>query len=362
MQLQAPSLPASTAPAAPARRGLLKAGLALGAATVSHAATAQSWAPSPRYPDPSIEILDPSFAKYRLFSAGVERLATGLRWAEGPAWVGDGGYLLFSDVASNRIMRWDEATGQATPYRQSANYPNGNTRDMQGRLLTCEGAVTRRITRTEHSGRITVLADNYEGKRFNSPNDIVCQSNGTVWFTDPPFQLSNNYEGRIATSELPDAVYRIDPQGKITQAITDLRGPNGLCFSPDEKKLYVIEGRAQPHRLVWAYDVGRDGRLSNKTRHIDAGFPAGALDGIKCDEDGNIWAGWGSSGLPGVDPAPLDGVLVFNPQGKPIGHIHLPERCANLCFGGVDGNRLFMASSHSVYALYLNTRGAEVRG
>lgn len=275
--------------------------------------------------------------------------------------MGDGHYLLVSDVANNKIVRWDEVTGQATTFRANANYANGNTRDLQGRLLTCEGAVTRRISRTEHSGKIVTLADNHEGKPFNSPNDIVCRSDGSIWFTDPPFQLTNNYEGRIAKQELPHAVYRIDGKnGKVSQVLNDLQGPNGLCFSPDEEKLYIVEGRAQPHRLIWAYDVAGDGRLSNKTKHIDAGSPAGAIDGIKCDADGNIWAGWGSSGVAGADPASLDGVMVFNPQGKPIGHVRLPERCANLCFGAVDSNRVFMASSHSIYALYVNTRGAEI--
>ncbi len=316
---------------------------------------------SPRYPDPSVVVLDPSFLKYRLFSASVERLATGFRWMEGPVWFGDGRYLLASDVANNRIIRWDAITGVASVFREVSNYANGNTRDLQGRLITCEGAVTRRISRTEHSGTITTLADNFQGKRFNSPNDIVCQSNGAIWFTDPPFQLSNDYEGRIAQQELPHAVYRIDgSSGQVTQVLDELAGPNGLCFSPDEKKLYVVESRAVPSRRVWAYDVGRDSRLNNKTLHIDANGP-GAFDGIKCDVDGNIWAGWGSNGALDADAAALDGVMVFNPEGKPIAHIRLPERCANLCFGGADNNRLFMASSHSLYALYVNTRGAEVR-
>ncbi len=221
--------------------------------------------------------------------------------------------------------------------------------------------MTRRISRTEHNGTITTLADNFKGKPFNSPNDIVCQSSGDIWFTDPPFQLSNDYEGRIAQQELPHAVYRIDgSSGQVTQVLDDLAGPNGLCFSPDEKKLYVVESRAVPSRRVWAYDVDHDGRLNNKTLHIDANGP-GAFDGIKCDVDGNIWAGWGSNGALDADAAALDGVMVFNPEGKPIAHIRLPERCANLCFGGADNNRLFMASSHSLYALYVNTRGAEVR-
>ncbi len=319
------------------------------------------WTPSPRYPDASVVVLDPSFLKYRLFAASVERLATGFRWMEGPVWIGDGRYLLASDIANNRLVRWDEATGATSIFREPSNYANGNTRDMQGRLVTCEGAVTRRISRTEHSGRVVTLADGFDGKRFNSPNDIVCQSNGAIWFTDPPFQLTNDYEGRIAQQELPSAVYRVDGvTGQVTQVLDDLAGPNGLCFSPDETKLHVVESRAEPSRKIWSYNVGVEGGLSNKTLLIDANGP-GAIDGIKCDVDGNIWAGWGSNGSPNADPAQLDGVMVFNPQGNAIGHIRLPERCANLCFGGIDNNRLFMASSHSLYSLYVNTRGAEIR-
>ncbi|MEJ8825936.1 SMP-30/gluconolactonase/LRE family protein [Variovorax humicola] len=319
------------------------------------------WAPTLRYPDPAVVVLDPSFLKYRLFAASVERLATGFRWMEGPVWFGDGRYLLASDVASNRIIRWDEVTGTASVFRESSNYANGNTRDCMGRLVTCEAAVTRRISRTEHDGRIVTLADRFEGKRLNSPNDIVCQSNGAIWFTDPPFQLGNNYEGRIAAQELPHAVYRIDPQGGALQrVIDDLTGPNGLCFSPDERTLYVVESRAEPSRRVWAYTVMDDGTLGGRRLHIDAQGP-GAFDGIKCDEDGNIWAGWGSNGSADADAEALDGVMVFNPEGRAIGHVRLPERCANLCFGGADNNRLFMASSHSIYALYVNTRGAERR-
>ncbi len=323
---------------------------------------AAPWTPSLRYPDPSIAVLDPSFLKYRLFNASVERLATGFRWMEGPVWIGDGRYLLASDIANNRIVRWDEATGATSVFREPSNYANGNTRDLHGRLVTCEGAATRRISRTEHSGRVVTLTDNFDGKRYNSPNDIVCQSNGAIWFTDPPFQLATDYEGRIAQQELPHAVYRIDGvSGTVTQVLDDLAGPNGLCFSPDEKKLHVVESRAEPSRRIWSYNVGGDGGLSSKTLLIDANGP-GAIDGIKCDIDGNIWCGWGSNGTPGANPEELDGVMVFNPRGQPIGHIRLPERCANLCFGGIDNNRLFMASSHSIYALYVNTRGAEIRG
>lgn len=329
------------------------------ASTLSGLAHGQSFEfkPNQRYPDPSIEVLDPSFAKYWIFSATVEQLASGMRWAEGPVWIGDGRYLLVSDIPNNRILRWDEASGLTTVFREPSNFANGLVRDRQGRLLACEH-LGRRVTRTEYDGSITVLADSLDGKRLNSPNDIVCKSDGSIWFTDPPFGIGGNYEGDKASPEIPHAVYRIDPgAAKLAVMADDLSGPNGLCFSPDETQLYVVESRAQPNRLVWAYDVGADGRLQNKRKHIDADGP-GALDGIKCDVDGNLWCGWGSNGSPGADASKLDGVMVFNPQGKPIGHIHLPERCANLCFGGRKNNRLFMASSHSLYSLFVETRGA----
>ena len=315
-----------------------------------------------RYPDPLVEVLDDRFLKYRTFNASVEKLATGMRWAEGPVWGGDGRYLLVSDIPNNRIMRWDEQTDVFTEYRTPSNHSNGMTRDLQGRLLVCEGSTTqglgRRITRTEHNGKITVLADNFEGKRFNSPNDLCVKSDGSIWFTDPPFQTGNNYEGHKITPELPHAVYRIDPENnKVTRVIDNINGPNGLCFSPDETMLYVVEGRAKPNRLVWGYAVNSNGTLGARKKVIEA-QNYGALDGIKCDEDGNLWCGWGSSGALEGKPEQLDGVRVFAPDGKAIGHIHLPERCGNLCFGGDEGNRLFMAGSHSVYSVFVNTRDA----
>ena len=318
---------------------------------------ALAFAPSQRYPDPRIEVLHPSFAKYRIFSSSVEMLGSGMRWAEGPVWFGDGRYLLVSDIPGNRIMRYDEATGAWGVFRTPSNFANGLARDTQGRLIACEHG-GRRITRTEYDGSITVLADRFEGKCLNSPNDIVCQSNGAIWFTDPPFGIGGHWEGEKAEAELPHAVYRIDPVlGELQQVLTDLAGPNGLAFAPGEQVLYIVESRAQPHRKVWAYDVDASGALSGKRLVIDAQGP-GALDGIAVDGDGNLWCGWGSSGQPGVSPEGLDGVRVFNPQGQAIGHIHLPERCANLCFGGAQRNRLFMAASHSLYALYVGTRGA----
>ena len=315
-----------------------------------------SFHPNPRYPDPCIEVLDERFLKLRLFSASVERLFTGLRWAEGPVWFGDGRYLLVSDIPADRILRWDEASGAVSEFRRPSDYANGNFRDRQGRLVTCEH-LARRVTRTEYDGSITVLADRYEGKRLNSPNDIVCARDGSIWFTDPPFGIGGHWEGAPAEPELPQAVYRIAPDGRLQQVLTDLAGPNGLAFSPDEKVLYVVESRATPHRKIWAYDHAPDGRLSNRRVAVDAQGP-GALDGFRVDVAGNLWCGWGSNGALDADAAALDGVRVFAPDGTAIGHIHLPERCANVCFGGRHRNRLFMAASHSVYALYVNTQGA----
>ena len=310
------------------------------------------WQPSERYPDPAIEVLDASFEKYRIFSAAVERLATGLRWAEGPAWFGDGRYLLWSDIPNDRIMKWEEETGAVSVFRKPSNFANGHTRDRQGRLVGCEHG-GRRVVRTEYDGAITVIADRFQGRRLNSPNDVVVKSDGSVWFTDPAFGILGDYEGHRAQQELPLNVYRVDPAtGEMDAVATELRGPNGLAFSPDERILYVVESRATPHRLIVAYDVGADGRtLSRKRVLVDAG-PGGTPDGFRVDVDGNLWCGWG------MGRAELDGVMVFSPAGRPIGRIALPERCANVCFGGRARNRLFMAASKSLYSIYVNTSGA----
>ena len=232
--------------------------LASGAASLAAAAVAPvpqgQWQESARYPDPLIRIIDPSFARYRINSAKVERLASGMRWSEGPVWFGDGRYLLWSDIPNNRIMKWEEETGAVTVFRKPSNNANGNTRDRQGRLLTCEHE-TRRVTRTEYDGTITVIADSFDGKRLNSPNDVVCRSDGSIWFTDPPFGILGNYEGREARPELPTNVYRVDPAGgRLSVVAGDINRPNGLCFTPDEKKLYVIEAGVTP-RVIRAYDV-----------------------------------------------------------------------------------------------------------
>src|SRR5215475_11829731 len=212
-----------------------------------------AWEPSDRYPDTSVQVLDPSFNKYRLLLAGVERLATGMRWSEGPVYFGDARCVYWSDIPNNRIMRWDEVTGRANVYRQPSNNANGNTRDRQGRLVTCEHD-TRRITRTEHDGTITVLIDKFDGKPLNSPNDVVVKSDDSIWFTDPPFGILGNYEGHVASPELPTNIYRIDRTGRVAVAIGDVNRPNGLCFTPDEKKMYVVEAGVTP-RVIRVYDV-----------------------------------------------------------------------------------------------------------
>lgn len=312
--------------------------------------------PSTRLPDPRFRILDERGLGLRLLSGTVERLASGCYWAEGPQWFGDGRYLLFSDIPNNRIVRWDETTGATSDFRNPSNHANGLARDRQGRLLTCEHG-TRRVTRTEYDGRITVLASHYQGKRLNSPNDIVCKSDGSIWFTDPPFGILGWWEGEPATPELPHSVYRIDPaSGELQCVLDELQGSNGLAFSPDEKVLHVVESRATPHRKIWQYDVA-GASLRNKRLYVDAGGP-GAYDGIAVDVQGNVWCGFGSSGAPGADLDELDGVRVYDREGRPLAHIALPERCANVCFGGAKNNRLFMAASHSLYAMYVNTRGA----
>lgn len=362
-----------------ARRRLIQAAgwSALGAVG---AAGAQSFpfTPNQRYPDPAVLILDPSFAKYRIYSSTVEQVATGMRWAEGPVYfpgekAGEPGHVLVSDIPNNRIMKFDEKTGAFNVFRTNANWANGNARDRQGRLVTGEHSVTRRVTRTERDGKITVLADSFEGKRLNAPNDIAVKSDDSIWFTDPLFGINGEWEGsRAKTEQATTNVYRIAADGKITAVITDLLNPNGIAFSPDEKKLYVVEWRGTPNRSIWSYDVNADGTVANKTKLIDAA-DFGALDGFKVDRDGNLWCGYGSNGALNAEatdvggrrvfqlrgkPEDLDGVAIFNPQGKAIGFVKLPERCANLCFGGPKNNRLYMASSHSLYALYVESHGA----
>jgi gluconolactonase len=307
------------------------------------------------YPDPAVEVVDPRFAKYKVNNAAVERLYTGARWAEGPVWFGDGRYLVFSDIPNNRMLRWLEDTGEVSVFRSPSNYSNGNTRDRQGRLVTCEHDA-RRVTRTEQDGTITVLLDQFEGKKLNAPNDVVVHSDGAIWFSDPGYGIMSNYEGHQAPFELPANVYRLDPQiRKAAVVVSGLDKPNGLCFSPDEKRLYVVDTgipkRAGDPHPIFAYDVEDGVRLKNKRLFVN--MAPGTSDGIRCDVDGNVWsaAGWAGSDY--------NGVHVFAPDGTLIGKIHLPETCANLCFGGAKRNRLFMAASQSLYAVYVETQGAQ---
>src|SRR3981081_4649865 len=256
------------------------------------------WRPATYYPDPAIHALDPRFEKYWLKLSAVERLTTGLRWAEGPVWFGDGRYLLCSDIPNNRIIKWEEETGAVSIFRKPSNFANGHTRDRQGRLITCEHG-GRRVVRTEYDGSITVLMDSFNGKRLNSPNDVVVKSDGSIWFTDPVFGLLGNYEGYKAEPELDMNVYRIDgATGKASIVAEGVLGPNGLCFSPDEKILYIIESRGVPTRKILAYDVAAGGTtISNKRVFVDAG--PGTPDGMRADIDGNLWCGWGMG-----DPEP----------------------------------------------------------
>jgi gluconolactonase len=328
------------------RRTALAAGAGAATAALMPQTIFGAWETSERYPDPAVKLLDPSFAKYRVVLASVERLATGMRWSEGPVWIGDARSLLWSDIPNNRIMRWDEETGRTTVFRKPSNYANGNTRDRQGRLVTCEHDA-RRVTRTEHDGTVTVLIDKFDGKPLNSPNDVVVKSDGSIWFSDPLFGILGNYEGHPATPELPANVYRLDPQTGRAAVVAGDFTPNGLCFSPDEKKMYLVDFP----RAIRVYDVVADGTALANGKPFVTCEAGETPDGFRCDTAGNLWCGWSLADGTG-------GVMVFDPEGKRIGSISLPERCANLCFGGLKRNRLFMAASHSLYSLYVETQGA----
>lgn len=302
-----------------------------------------------RYPDPDLRVIDPRFERLILGLAAIERVGTGFRFSEGPVWFGDTRQLLFSDIPNDRILRFDEEGGAVSVFRKPSHYANGNTRDRQGRLVTCEHD-RQRLTRAEYDGSVTVPADSFAGKRLTGPNDVVVKSDNSIWFSDNGAATRGNYLGHTAPQELPFRVYSIDPAtGALAVAVGDMQRPNGLCFSPDESLLYVVDTPAG-EKSVHVYDVvDRGTRLANGRLFFNA-MP-GYADGIRCDTQGNVWCGF--SGGDGQD-----GVAVFAPDGALIGRIHLPERCANLCFGGRKRNRLFMTASQSLYALYVEAQGA----
>jgi len=328
--------------------------LALAAAVPALGQTQRDWNNQQpvRYPDPDVVVVDPSFASYQVFNAAIYRHYVGTKWAEGPAWCAQGAYLVWSDIPSNRQLRYLEEDGHVTTFRNPSGYSNGNTFDYEGRQISCEHA-GRRVVRYEHNGAVTVIAARYNGKPLNSPNDVVVHPDGGIWFTDPPYGIMGNYEGFQAQSELKEAVYRADPQSGRVDLVTDeLDKPNGLCFSPDYKKLYICDTGAP--RDIKVFDLTGN-KLSNRKQFSDMKYAgrSGMADGIRADIDGNIWAG--ANGGPSYD-----GVHIINPAGQHIGVILLPEICANLCFGGTRRNRLFMAASQSLYSVYVGTRGAHI--
>src|SRR5687767_2443018 len=343
-------------------------------------------APTTYFTDPDILAVDPAFNNYVQPNSAITRLWTGALWAEGPAWSGQGRYLVFSDIPNNIQLRWNEDDRRVSVFRSPSNNSNGNTFDFQGRQLSCEH-LTRRVVRYEHDGSITVVADAFEGKRLNSPNDVVAHPDGSYWFTDPPYggQLyegqpdvaggPTNAAGRLnprlgqppeagaMRRELPTSVYRVDPKGRVTRVATEEQAPdpNGLAFSPDYKRLYVActgrgPGDTGPGGKgdVQVFDVG-DGSLSTGKRLSDFVIDdvRCSPDGVRCDVYGNLWCSSNAGRAVGYN-----GVTVWNPDGKLIGRIRLPEVCGNICFGGPKRNRLFMAASQSLYAVYVNTQGA----
>ena len=329
--------------------------------------------PTTYFTDPDVIAVDPSFNAVVQANSAIKRLWTGALWAEGPAWCGGGRYLIWSDIPNDRHLRLLEEDERVTVFRSPSNNSNGNTFDFQGRQVSCEHS-TRRVVRYEHDGSMTVVADAYEGKSLNSPNDVVAHPDGSYWFTDPPYGRSL-YEGRPGPRDLPNGVYRVEDRqaapsaagraaGTITRVAFEeqVPDPNGLAFSPDYKKLYVVStGKGPGDRgpggrgNMFVFDVGSGGTLSNP--RVFADFVIDGVrcspDGVRCDVSGNVWCSSNAGRAVGYN-----GVTVWTPEGKLIGRIRLPEVCANLCFGGPKRNRLFMAASQSLYALYVNTQGA----
>ncbi len=354
------------------RRLFLSAAVAAGA-TAAFGRDYGPNAPPVRYPDPDIVVLDDRFKKYKLGNTPIQRLyhSKNMLWAEGPAWNGVGRFLLWSDIPNNVQMRWLEEDGHVTTFRHPAGNSNGNTFDYQGRQISCEHG-NRRVVRYEYNGKTTVLADEFEGKPFNAPNDaVVHPSDGAIWFTDPGYGSLMNYEGNKGPLHLKEAIYRIDANTrKVAKVADDIFKPNGLCFSPDYTMLYVADTGASHYeeapRNIKVWDVVDGTKLANgrEFASMELGMTdpktgltkkaAGFADGIRADVDGNVWAsaGWVGDGY--------DGVHIFAPNGDRIGQILLPEICSNVCFGGTKRNRLFMTGSSSLYAVYVETQGAHI--
>lgn len=294
------------------------------------------------------EIVDRRFARYVLPNAPLEELASGFRWIEGLVWMADAECLLFQDLPRDRTMRWIEGAGVSV-FRAPAGYANGQARDRQGRLLTCSHR-HRSLTRTEPDGTVTTLVTHHAGRRLNAPNDVACRSDGSIWFTDPLYGISTDYEGGVQASEQPPALYRFDPaSGEIRVMASDLAGPNGLAFSPDGSRLYVSEtgdpAHDEPAQFIRVFDVAPDG-LALSGGEVFHEISPGYADGLKVDQEGNVWS------------SAADGVHCIDPEGALLGKILVPHRVSNLCFGGAARNRLFIGGSHNLYAVFLNRRGA----
>jgi gluconolactonase len=334
----------------------------LGGALMGSAATAlgqeRDWSGRVpvRYPDADIVALDKRFDKYKIGNTAIQRLHTGMLWAEGPAWNAVGRYLLWSDIPNDVQLRRIDDDGHVSVFRNPSGNSNGNSFDFQGRQIACEHG-NRRVTRYEHDGKLTVLAKEWNGKPLNAPNDVVVHPDGGIWFTDPGYGSMMNYEGWKGELQLKEAIYRIDAKtGKMALVNDELYKPNGLCFTPDYKKLYVADTGGPAPRGIQVFDVVDEKGLKGGRRFctMELNGKSGGSDGIRCDVDGNLWsaAGWAGEGF--------DGVHVFAPDGQRIGQIKLPEICSNVCFGGQKRNRLFMTASQSLYAVYVETQGAHI--